>query len=208
MRGGWGRKVEILVFDDVEVLDFAGPYEVFSVTRDRDGKPPFRVRLVAPDPGTVTARSDLRVEPHEGLSDADGDAPTVLVVPGGFGVRPLLGNPRVRSWIRRRADRAEVTLSVCTGSLLLADAGLLAGKRATTHHSSYDWLRRLAPDAVVEEGSRWVDNGGLVTAAGVSAGIEASLHVVARLLGPETAAATARYIEYPWWERVAASTGR
>jgi transcriptional regulator GlxA family with amidase domain len=197
------RSVAILVFDEVEVLDFAGPFEVFSVAGRRSGLQPFQVRLVSPARLNVTARNDLRIQAHA-LADTVLSA-DVLVVPGGIGTRRLLGSRPLREWIRRIADGAEATLSVCTGALLLAEAGLLAGLRATTHHLALDELRGLDATTVVEENVRWVDNGRIITAAGVAAGIGASLHLVARLCGVDVARETADYIEYPHWtaERVA-----
>lgn len=188
------KSVAILVFDDVEVLDFAGPFEVFSVANELRGYADFGVFTVAPRPGPLRARNGLRVVPdHTLLSCPPVD---VLVVPGGFGTRALAADPVTIEWIRSRALAAELTLSVCTGSLLLAKAGLLDGLRVTTHHDLLDTLREMAPAATVDPEARYHDNGAIVTAAGISAGIDASLHLVSRLLGPGASAATAAYMEY------------
>lgn len=190
------RTVAILIFDEVEVLDFAGPFEVFSVAGRSEGAEPFRVLTVGPTGSTVRTRGGLAVTPHHSLDDCpDSD---LLLVPGGFGVRALLEDRRVLDWIAHRAAQAELVLSVCTGSLLLAAAGLLEGLEATTHHLSLDRLEQLAPSTRVHRDRRLVDTGRLVTSAGVAAGIDMSFHVLARLLGEESARATARYIEYPW----------
>jgi len=188
------RTVAILVFDDVEVLDFAGPFEVFAVTDALQKSTAFRVLTVAPAAGPIRARNGLRVVPDFALGDCP--APQVLIVPGGLGTRPLLSHGVLIDWIRNASRAAEVTMSVCTGSLLLAKAGLLDGRRATTHHLAVDALRGLAPRAVVEPGARFHDTGDVVTAAGISAGIDASLHLVGRILGETAAAATAAYMEY------------
>jgi len=127
---------------------------------------------------------------------ADCPAAQVLVIPGGFGTRRLETSPAVLSWIRERSRDVEITMSVCTGSIVLARAGLLEGLRATTHHTAFDRLRAAGPKVVVEEGARFTDNGRILTAAGIAAGIDCALHVVGRLLGPATAAATARYMEH------------
>ena len=188
------RRVVILLFDDVEVLDFAGPFEVFAVTGQINTPCPFEVTTVSERGGMITARNGLRVET---LPFADAK-PDVLVIPGGQGTRPLLNHAPVIDWIRRTSQSAELTLSVCTGALLLGRAGLLDGLSATTHHLAMEELRKAAPAATVRPGERIVDNGRIVTSAGVAAGIDASLHCVSRLLGSETALRTAEYIEYPW----------
>ena len=184
----------ILVFDEVEVLDFAGPFEVFAVTDELRSREAFNVYTVAPRPGSVRARNGLNVVPGFTL----GDCPPahILVVPGGIGTRALLGNDVLLKWIQEKSRTAEVTMSVCTGSLLLGKAGLLDGLRATTHHLAIDLLREVAPGAIVEPGARFHDNGRIITSAGVSAGIDCSFHLVGRLLGDPVAAATAAHMEY------------
>jgi transcriptional regulator GlxA family with amidase domain len=189
------RTVVILVFDDVEVLDFCGPFEVFSVTGLGRDPRPFRVLLAAERPGPVKARNGLSVNPHHTLADCP--RPDLLLVPGGYGTRPLLHNAAVIEWVREQAARAELVLSVCTGALVLGRAGLLDGRPATTHHGAFGELRTAAPRAEVREGVRFVDAGRVVTSAGIAAGIDMALHVVGRLLGPDEARATAAYMEYP-----------
>jgi transcriptional regulator GlxA family with amidase domain len=188
------KHVAILVFDGVEVLDFAGPFEVFAVADELLGHSVWNTFLVAETPGTVRAVNGLKIVPDHTLESSP--APEVLVVPGGVGTRALLQRPALLEWVRVRARRAEVTLSVCTGALVLAKAGLLDGLRITTHHEVLELLRELAPKATVDPSRRFHDNGRIVTAAGISAGIDASLHVVSRLLGAEAAARTAAYMEY------------
>jgi transcriptional regulator GlxA family with amidase domain len=190
------RTVAILVFDDVEVLDFCGPFEVFSVTGRNLDPRPFRVFLVAERPGPVVARNGLSVNPDHVL--ASSPRADILLVPGGQGTRTLMYNETVVEWVRGRAAESELVLSVCTGALVLARAGLLEGLQATTHHGALELLRQTAPNTVVREGIRFKDNGRVITSGGIAAGIDMSLHVVARLLGPEEALETARYMEYPW----------
>lgn len=186
------RTVAVFVHTGVELLDFAGPGEVFAAAgRGRA----FRVVTVAAAKGPITSQQFLKVLPEFDLADCP--KPDVLVLPGGVTAVPL-GDPAVMAWVKRTAGEAEVTLSVCTGAFLLARAGLLDGKEATTHWASVDRLRDEFPKVAVRADRRWVDNGKLVTAAGVSAGIDASLHVVGRLLGEPAARQTARYMEYPW----------
>jgi transcriptional regulator GlxA family with amidase domain len=188
------KNIAILLFDDVEVLDFAGPFEVFAVADELRGNSVFNVFTVAENLGTIRARHGLKVVPH--FSREDCPPPHLLIVPGGFGTRALLHKPALLEWIRLKAKHAEFVMSVCTGALVLAKAGLLDGLRATTHHNSFELLRELAPRTEILETERFVDNGRILTAAGISAGIDCSLHAVERLLGPETATDVARQMEY------------
>jgi transcriptional regulator GlxA family with amidase domain len=194
--------VGILLFSGVEVLDFAGPYEVFSRTRLTPGiasrrsedSAPFRVFTVATTREAVTATGGLRVLPDYAFNDAP--AIDLLVVPGGFGTRTLLEDAPTLDWIRRSAGSARRVTSVCTGSLLLARTGLLAGRRATTHWGALDLLASIDPTVRVERTARVVDDG-IITSAGVAAGIDMALHVVESVCGRAVADETARYIEFP-----------
>jgi transcriptional regulator GlxA family with amidase domain len=190
------RRVAILLFDDVEVLDFAGPFEVFGVAATAAGEPAFEVVTTSLHPGEVVARNDLRLVPTCAASDLTGA--DILVVPGGFGTRRLLRSDTMLDFLRTASANAELTLSVCTGSLLLAAAGLLEGLSATTHSGAMDELRALNSGAKILPDSRIVDNGAVITSAGVSAGIDAALYIVSRLLGNAQAQATARYMQYDW----------
>jgi len=190
------RTVAILLFDEIEVLDFAGPFEVFAVTDELSDHKFFRVVTVAPEKRAIRARNGLSVNPDHDFADCP--RPNLLIVPGGFGTRALLNDSRALNWIRSVSATAEIVASVCTGSLLLGRAGLLEGLRATTHHECFGLLREHAPRATVVETDRFTDNGRILTAAGISAGIDLSLHLITRLHGPETAAQTARYMEYHW----------
>lgn len=195
------RNVGILIFDNVEVLDFAGPFEVFSRTRLVPGtesrrsedSAPFRVFTVARTRDPITATGGLVVTPAYGFADAP--RIDLLVVPGGFGTRPLLHDEETLGWIRRAAAEARQVTSVCTGALLLAKSGLLEGKRATTHWASLDLLDSLHAGVTVERDLRVVDDG-VITSAGVASGIDMAFYVVETLCGREIADETARYIEY------------
>ena len=189
------RSVAVVLFDDVEVLDFAGPFEVFSVTGRRDGSNPFEVFTVAETVRPIAARNQLMVTPK--FSFADCPHADILVVPGGFGTRREMNNPRMLEFVKERSAECEVLLSVCTGALILGRAGLLDGLTATTHHGAVELLKEVAPAALVDGDRRVIDNGKIVVAAGVSSGIDAAFHVVGKLLGQATAAETAHYIEYP-----------
>lgn len=196
-------RVGILVFDDVEVLDFAGPFEVFSrarwepgvASRRDDASAPFEVFTVAAAARPVRAVGGLTVVPHGAFDEVS--PIDILVIPGGFGTRPLLDNEPVLDWIRRTAATARLVTSVCTGALLLARAGLLRGRRATTHWGALDTLGSLDPTIVVAPDARVVEDG-VLTSAGVAAGMDLAFTVVERFCGVAVAAETARYIEYPW----------
>lgn len=198
-------EVGILLFPEVEILDFAGPYEVFSVaarvaTRDQLlPHPAFRVRTIAAEPTLLTVRHGLRVMPDLGFAD---ESPCdLLLVPGGVVTQPLR-DPATLAWVRRTSARAAVTASVCTGAFILAEAGLIEGRRVTTHWEDIPDLREQYPDLDVIESVPYVDLGSILTSAGISAGIAMSLHLVARLLGADAARATARQMQYDWVDGV------
>ncbi|HXU04643.1 MAG TPA: DJ-1/PfpI family protein [Polyangia bacterium] len=193
--------IGIYAFDEVEVLDFAAPFEVFSTAsrvhaRTAGGAAPrFDVSLIADRPRTVRARGGFPVVC--GRSIADHPPLDVLIVPGGV-VTAELERPDVIAWIAAQARSAGIMASVCTGAFLLARAGLLDGRRVTTHWEDIADLRRMFPALKVEEGPRWIDEGPIVTSAGISAGIDMSLHLVGRLAGEELALRTARQMDYDW----------
>jgi transcriptional regulator GlxA family with amidase domain len=194
-------QVGILIFENVEVLDFAGPFEVFSRTRTVPGpesrrsedSAPFQVFTVAKTREPVTATGGLVVVPAFGFADVP--RIDLLVVPGGFGTRPLLQDEETLEWIRSTAAAAQRVTSVCTGALLLGKLGLLDGKRATTHWAALDLLEAVAPAAKVDREQRVIDDG-IVTSAGVASGIDMAFYIVESLCGQAVADETARYIEY------------
>ena len=188
------RQVAILLFDEVEVLDFAGPFEVFSVCGRRSQLEPFAVSTVSERGQSVRARNGLTITPSHSFASCP--PVDLLLVPGGFGTRREMRNPIILEWVATHGRTCELLLSVCTGALILGSAGLLDGLSATTHHMAFPELRAAAPRARVEEGARIVDNGRVILSSGVSAGIDMSLHVVGRLLGDDLARETARYMEY------------
>jgi transcriptional regulator GlxA family with amidase domain len=192
------KRLGILIFPDVEVLDFCGPFEVFSVARSsRDQvQGPFEVRLVAEQDGPVTAVGGLRVLPDYTLQTC----PTldILLVPGGSGARRSMDNTTLVQWVATRGRQVELLASVCTGAFLLAKAGLLDGRRATTHWEFTRLLADTFPNVSVVENTRYVEDGQVITSAGISAGIDMALHLVARYLGDNAARGTARQMEYPF----------
>jgi transcriptional regulator GlxA family with amidase domain len=187
----------------VEVLDFCGPFEVFSVVRlveerRREDPSPFEVILVAERQDVVTATGGLKVTPDVSLAACP--PLDVLVVPGGWGTRREIGNPVLRAWIAERGRQVETLTSVCTGAMLLGHTGLLDGRHATTHWRSLDWMSESFPRVTVERDLHVVEDGNVLTSAGISAGIDMSLRVVARYHGEAIARATARHMEYPYPE--------
>lgn len=190
---GYRRNVAVLVFEGVELLDFAGPVEVFTNTRRWDE--PLRVYTVGEDRRAVASLNGVTVVPDYGIADCP--PPDVLVIPGGE-VRCLGPEHPLGRYIAERASEVEIVFSICNGVFALADARLLDGLEATTHWTAIGWLREAAPKTTVRDDVRFVDNGHIVTAAGISAGIDGALHLVDRLLGHECARTTARRMEYEW----------
>jgi transcriptional regulator GlxA family with amidase domain len=194
-------KTGILIFDEVEVLDFAGPFEVFSrarlqpgvESRRSDDSAPFNVFTVAKTTEPIRAVGGLVVTPKFGFADCP--ALDLLLVPGGWGTRRLLEDKETLTWIQNVADSHAKMTSVCTGSLLLAKLKLLRDKKATTHWSALDLLTAIDPTIAVVRGIRYVDDT-IITSAGVSAGIDMALYVVESMFGADVARDTARYMEY------------
>lgn len=191
------RTVAIMLFEKAELLDFAGPYEAFSSARYEDGTKCFNTFSVGQSKGNITSNNGLPT----GVEYDFDDAPEIdiLVVPGGQGTRVEIENPVAIDWIKSVAENAELMTSVCTGSFLMAKAGLLDGKKATTHWGSIERMRETFPNTEVLEQVRFVDDGFVVSSAGVSAGIDMSLHVIERLCGRDAAASSARLMEYDYW---------
>lgn len=193
--------IGIYIYDEVEVLDFTGPFEVFTTAAriamraNPVSGASFRVFLVAERLEMVRARGNLLVQPHHSIRTHP--AIDTLIVPGGEHA-PELDKTDVISWLVEKAPQCDLIASVCTGAFLLAKAGLLAGRPCTTHWEDLDDLRSSFPGLDVREGVPWVDDGDIITSAGISAGIEMALHMVARLAGEGLALRTARQMQYDW----------
>ncbi len=185
------RNVAIIIHEGVELLDFAGPGEVFAAAGA------FNVYTVSASTAPITSQGFVKIIPEYDV--ANSPKPDILVVPGGR-TSVLLESEPLMTWLKASAADAEVVMSVCTGAFALAKVGLLEGRQVTTHWGAIDDLTRDAPTATVLENKRFVDNGKIVTTAGVSAGIDGALHIVSRMLGREKAETTARYMEYDKWE--------
>lgn len=197
------KHVGIVIFENVEVLDFCGPFEVFSTVRlnedNRHQEPsPFEVLLIAEHDGNVRTAGGMEVSPHYTFKTCP--SLNVLVVPGGLGTRKEIENAVTLDWIRDRAAKVQTLTSVCTGAMLLGKAGLLNGRHATTHWRSLDWMRDSFPDVQVDYGKHFIRDGNVYTSAGISAGIDMTLIVVAEYFGEVIARATARHMEYPYPE--------
>jgi len=186
--------IGVALFDGAEELDWAGPWEVLAAWAEQWPDDGVRVFTLAREDGTITCAKGLRVLPDETWETAP--PLDVLVYPGGRGTRTELANQAVLDWIRGLAGSGAVVSSVCTGSLVLAAAGVLDGYPATTHWSALELLPTLGKDIEVRPDDRFVDTGNVITAAGVSAGIDMALHLVARLHSPERARDVRRYIQY------------
>ena len=196
------QTVGILIFDEVEILDFCGPFEVFSSAATPGGNETTESRrlyhavTIAENATNIRCRGGLLVQPNHTI--ADHPPLDILLIPGGYGTRQVVENPRLLEWVARQHEAASLTTTVCTGAFVLAHTGLLDGKRATTHWETIRTFRKTYPAVVTLEDERVVDEGRIVTSAGVSAGIDMALHVVARQHGRAVAEATARGMEYDW----------
>ncbi|MCX6848217.1 MAG: DJ-1/PfpI family protein [Verrucomicrobia bacterium] len=193
--------VGIFIFDDIEVLDLGGPFEVFSVAirvkarLDPRSQKPFNVFTIGATTAPIHARNNFIVTPT--FSFADHPLIDLLLIPGGI-VSAELKKENVIRWITTTSAKAKLTASVCTGSFLLAQAGLLDDKNATTHWADIDDMKSMFPNVTVEKDVRWVDQGHIITSAGISAGIDMALHLVSHLESESLALATAKQMDYRW----------
>ena len=193
--------VGIFIYDDIEVLDLGGPFEVFSVASrikprlEPGSQKPFNVFTVGETTAPIHARGKFTVTPS--FSFADHPPIDLLLIPGGI-VSAELKKETVIHWIATNSAKTKLTASVCTGSSLLAKAGLLDGKHATTHWSDIDDMKSMFPNVTVEKDVRWVDQGTIITSAGISAGMDMALHLVSRLESESLALATAKQMDYRW----------
>lgn len=188
------RRVGILIFDDAEVLDFAGPFEVFSVTSELNDFKPFEVFTVAETLEPVIAVNGLSVNPKYDFNNCP--RIDILIIAGGNGTRALIKNQNILDWIQKVHQNTEFTLSICSGSRALAVLGLLDCQAYCTHHQVYEDMQKLVPSGKSQKKKRFVNTGKIYTSGGISAGIDLSFHMVEKLLGKSTADQTATYMEY------------
>jgi len=189
------RNLAIFVFEGVQIIDYTGPWEVFGHAMAGEHQRAFEIYTVAPKAGPITTAMGMSVNPKYTFANAP--KADVLVLPGGD-VDPHMDDPRVQAWIRESAKNAEIVLSVCNGAFFLGRAGLLDGLEATTFAGLIDELQKAAPKARVVRDRRFVDNGKIITSAGLSSGIDGALHVIERLFGKGDAQVAATSLEYDW----------
>lgn len=204
--------VGILLYDEVDVLDYAGPFEAFSLTVYEDKQVetlltkglnneerPFIVKMISQDGEMICSHNGLKIQPDFSFDNLGGKF-DILIVPGGplRAVKKITENREVINWIEEFYKAGGLIASVCSGAILLAEAGILSGKRATTHHLAIDYMKAAYPDIEVLSNVRFVDQGDILTSAGVSAGIDLTLHIIDQLMGEETAKRTAATEEYPY----------
>ena len=195
------RNVAIVIFNQMELLDFAGPAEVFAAA---DGGRAFKVYTVAENDKPIKSQGFVTITPQYTIENCP--RPDILMIPGGNSTS-VSKSQKMMDWVKQVSQNTEHVMSVCTGAFVLARAGLLDGLEATTHHGAISALKRNHPNVKVRTDVRVVDNGKILTAAGVSAGIDGALHVVSKLRGQKVAQKTAEYMEYRWQVETAASTG-
>ncbi len=188
--------VAIFVYNNVEILDFGGPSEVFAAANYK-GDNVFNVYTVAANDKPLLSQGFITITPQYTIDNCP--KPDIIVLPGGAQSESAK-NEKVINWIKECSKKTKIIMSVCTGAMILSKTGLLDGKEATTWHGAIDNLKKMTPKAKVHSDTRFVDNGQIITTAGVSAGIDGALHVVQRLFGMETAQAVAKYMEYDKWK--------
>lgn len=188
--------IGIFIYENAEVLDFSGPFEVFSTAnRLSESEEKFEVFLVAEDTNPVNARGGYSVNPSYGFSDHP--EIDILMVVGGVHTEELK-KTRVIDWVLKVSKNAQIVASVCTGAFILAEAGLLSNRQVTTHWEDIDDLRTSYADLTVIESKRWVDEGSIITSGGISAGIDMCLHLVSKIVSQELAEKTAKQMEFEW----------
>ena len=188
------KNVGIYLFNKVELLDFAGPYEVFSVTSQLNGSELFKVFTISEDGGAIKSINGLIVIPDYSFDNHP--KVDILVIPGGEGTKNEIKKKKVMEWISKTHKSADTMATVCSGARIPAVLGLLDGLEATTHHSVIDDVKKLAPKVTIDHTKRFIDNGTIMTSGGISAGIDLALHIVKKLYGEETAQKTIDYMEY------------
>ena len=188
------RNIGILIFDNAEVLDFAGPFEVFSVTSELNNLEPFNVFTVAEKSTPISAVNGLSLNPKYDFNNCP--RIDILIIAGGSGTRKLMQNKKVLDWIDTVHQKTELTINICSGARLLGLLGLLDDKPYCTHHEVYEHMKEIVQTGMPQQQLRFVNAGKIYTSGGISAGIDLSFHIVKKLLGEKTTKQTATYMEY------------
>jgi len=188
------RNIGILIFDNAEVLDFAGPFEVFSVTSELNNLEPFNVFTVAEKSTPISAVNGLSLNPKYDFNNCP--RIDILIIAGGSGTRKLMQNKKVLDWIDAVHQKTELTINICSGARLLGLLGLLDDKPYCTHHEVYEHMKEIVQTGMPQQQLRFVNAGKIYTSGGISAGIDLSFHIVKKLLGEKTTKQTATYMEY------------
>jgi len=192
------NNVGIFLFNDIELLDFAGPYEVFSVTSELNEHQLFKVFTISSDGAEIKSVNGLRVVPD--FSFADHPPIDILVIPGGVGTRAEINKPEVLKWINKTCKNSQITMSVCSGARILGILGFLDHLESITHHEVVEHLKEIAPNTIINQSKRFTDNKNIMTSGGISAGIDLSLHIINKIHGEAIVNKTIRYMEYGDWQ--------
>ncbi len=193
------KNIGILVFNNIELLDFAGPYEVFSVTDELNDYKLCRTFTVEENGKIIKTVNGLQVVPDYSFTDCP--EIDVLVIPGGVGTKEIIMKDNILKWVLQTSEKSEITFSVCSGSRILGKTGLLDNIEYITHHEVIDDMRKIAPEGVLQTGKRYTDSGKILTSAGISAGIDLSLYIIEKMYGRDIMEKTKTYMEYGDWRR-------
>ena len=186
----------IFIFENVEVLDFTGPFEIFNSANRVLNEDIFNVFTVAENSTKLNTRNSLQVIPDFSFQNCP--KPDILVIPGGEGRKIEMYNKPVLEWIKSLCNDLQYLFSICTGAFILGNTGLLNGQKATTHHLSYDEFEKTFPEVNLIRNVPYVDNGKIITSAGISTGMKASLHLLDKISGSDLGKKTAEYMEYDY----------
>jgi len=190
--------IGVYLFNKVELLDFAGPYEVFTVSSELSGYKLLKTFTVSSDGKMITTVNGLKVQPD--YSFQNHPPVDILVIPGGNGTKKEIKKQEVLDWVSKTIESAEIAFSVCSGARILGKLGLLANQEAVTHHEVFEDLKRISPDTRINPEKRFIDDGRIITSGGISAGIDVSLYIVERKFGKTVRDKTTVYMEYGDWK--------
>jgi transcriptional regulator GlxA family with amidase domain len=191
------RNIGILLFEEIELLDFAGPFEVFSVTNELNDHKLCETFTISETGSQIKTVNGLKIVPDYSIRNSP--EINILLIPGGIGTKAILDNKNLLDWIYNKFEKSEITFSVCSGARVLGRLGLLDGLEFVTHHDVEEDVLKIAPKAIIRKGKRFTDNGKIMTSAGISAGIDLSLYIIEKLYGKSIMLKTIKYMEYGNW---------